>query len=215
MKKRVLTFFGLLLVFAFLLVTVVLFQGGSPTGLMISQDKQSHLPSDGSQEDFALDIKGYKKVGESIYVSYTLSDQIQKEQEIVVSYSVYDTEENLVSEGKETVNLEKGATNGFTLQAPLINENNAAFRLKLSAWNGRVVNEQEKDLSSPAQSGITGDVIGTSFMNLLPNLLVTAIFGLFLFVSFRFVNNHKKRTMSDELKPEFDKRTSRRFIKIN
>lgn len=200
----------MLFVFAALLLLVQFLQFGKIVGFAAfnSNPKQVSLTT-ASANEFEINILSYEKKAENVKVTYSLRELKSMPQNIAVSYSI-ENQDKVISEGKQEVFLEKDSNKKYNTLIPLPENTIGEFNLKLSAWNGHIINEKEKEISIfPAR--ITGFTASENAKKIFSNFSVFLIFFIFISLAIKFLYRYRNTL---ESRP-FETRIDRGLIKID
>ncbi len=211
MKKRVIGFYLMLFVFAALLLLIQFLQFGKIVGFAALNSNPEELSlTTVSANEFEINILSYEKKAENVKVTYNLRELAGKPQNIVISYLIEDQQHKTISEGKQEVFLEKNSNKKYNMLIPLPKNTVGDFNLKLSAWNGHIVNEKEKEVSILPER-ITGFAVSENAKEIFSNFSVFLISLIFIFLAIRFFYKYRNTL---ESRP-FETRIDRGLIKID
>jgi hypothetical protein len=211
MKKRVIGFYLMLFGFAALLLFLQFLHFGSIVGFAaFNGDSEEISLTTVSSNEFEINILGYDKKDGNVKVTYNLKELAGKLQNLVVSYSIRNEENKLISEGKQEIFIEKQADKKYSLLIPLPKGVYGTFDLKLSVWNGRIVNEKEKEISI-LPGRIAGFATSEGAKEIFSNLSVFLISLIFISLTLKFFYRYRNTI---ESRP-FEKRMDRGLIKID
>jgi len=206
-KKRVIAFFAMFLVFLIFLIGIQFVYFGKITGLFIFnlQETQTESPiSNDQNNDFEFHILGYEKKENKIEVTYLLRELTNKEQHLLLEYSLTDSENKDISNEKEDIFVEKNSEKNYILIIPVSEELSGDFNLKVSIWGGKASNTENKEIKIMPEK-ITGLITSDISKDIFSNLGVFIISTFFVFLTIRFIYNHKRRIEKDILKGRIDR----------
>ena len=198
MKKKVMQFFAVLLVFVGVLAILQYFVFGGITffaiynsgNIPIQQETsvQSFLNDINSAKGFSLKIGDYILLDNKLTVQYTIKELKGENQEMNLGFSLMNGEK-LIEKGEQKVIVEANRENMFSITFDVGGYSNLV--LLLDADNGKVVASASKEILLENSKGISGNAINDIKVEAMPWLLFIVIALTIAIVALRNVTKRQ------------------------
>src|SRR3989339_424872 len=198
MKKKVLQFFAVLLVFVSVLAILQYFVFGGITffaiynsGNIPAQQEtsvQTFLNDINSAKGFSLKIGDYTSLDNKLTVQYVIKEFRGENQEMNVGFSLMN-EDKLVEKGEQKVVVEASRENGFSITFDVAGDSDLV--LLLDADNGKAVASASKEILLANPKVISGNAIKDIKAQTMPWLLFIVIALTVVVITLRSVTKRQ------------------------